>query len=186
MPYWRKICNAETVGSSKRFDGYINVLVGFTPDVSCHLDASTREFKPGGAPAEGLFHELVHAFRVVTEKASDRPGPGNQNPPVPKSLKTYPEFDKEKDFFAVHITNIFSSETGRPLRASHDAVDLLPAQLSTNKGFLAVEEYARLIRQFCVEHQSVSQQIRDVPSRFNPIKEVLIGQGFQYLVNDRT
>jgi hypothetical protein len=46
--------------------------------------------------------------------------------------------------------------------------------LSTYKGFLAVEEYARLLRQFCTEHKSVSQEIRDGPRRFNPIKEVLI------------
>ena len=30
----------------------------------------------------------------------------------------------------------------------------------------------------------VRQEIRDVPSTFNPIKEVLIGQRYQYLLND--
>jgi hypothetical protein len=67
------------------------------------------------------------------------------------------------------------------LRANHDDVALLPSKLSTNKGFLAVEEYAELV---ISDHGSVSQQIRDVPSPFNPIKEVLIGQGYQYLLND--
>ena len=89
-----------------------------------------------------------------------------------------------EDFFAILITNILSSETGRPLRADHDGLDPLPSQLSTNKGFLAVEEYARLVRQFCAEHKSVSQEIRDVPSTFNSIKEVIIGQRYQYLLND--
>ncbi len=42
---------------------------------------------------------------------------------------------------------------------------------------------ARLVRHFCAEHKSISQEIRDAPSRFNPIKEVLNGQGYQYLLN---
>jgi hypothetical protein len=46
--------------------GYVNVHIGFTPDQSCFLDAKTKDFKPGGSPAEGLFHELVHAFRFVS------------------------------------------------------------------------------------------------------------------------
>ena len=186
MPYWYKNCNAETVGRGKMFDRTINVLVGFTPDVSCFLDSETKEFKPGGAPAEALFHELIHAFRLVTEKASNRKMYSNPFLSAAAALKGYQEYDTEEDFFTVLITNIFSSETGRPLRGGHHDNEALPPALSTNKGFLSVEEYARLVRQFCVEHPSVSQQMRDVPSMFNPIKEVLIGQGFQYLVNAGT
>ena len=44
---------------------------------------------------------------------------------------------------------------------------------------------ARALRQFCVDHPIVSQQIRDVPSAFNPVKEILIGQGYQYILNAR-
>ena len=180
-----KICNAETKGPGRMQGGDIYVQVSFTPDASCHVDPQTRDFKPGGTPTETLFHELVHAFRIVTEKASDREGPFT-NPFVPKSHPgSYPEFDVEEDFFAVLITNIFSSETGRPLRKDHGPPEALPSQLSTNKGFLAIEPYARLVRQFCIDHPSVSQELRDVPSAFNPIKEVLIGQGFQHLLNAR-
>jgi hypothetical protein len=183
MPYWRNDCNNQTVGGSRGMvRGRVNVLVGFTPNASCFVDSRSGDFRPGGTPAESLFHELVHAFRLVTEKASDREL--NSNPFVPKGLRN-PEYDTEEEFFAILITNIFSSETGRPLRAGHDDTEALPSRLSTNKGFLAVEEYASLVRQFCAEHTSVSQELRDVPSAFNPIKEVLIGQGFQYLLNDR-
>jgi hypothetical protein len=178
-----RICNAETRGPATMQRGDIYVQVSFTPDASCHLDPKTKNFKPGGTLEETLFHELVHAFRIVTDTASDREGPF-ANPFVPKSLQ-YPEFDVEEDFFAVLITNIFSSETGRPLRKDHGPPEALPSQLSTNKGFLAIEPYARLVRQFCTDHPSVSQELRDVPSAFNPIKEVLVGQGFQHLLNDR-
>ena len=159
--------------------GYVNVHIGFTPDEACFLDAKTKDFRPGGSPAEGLFHELVHTFRFVSEKGSNRKGPSIPSTP----LKKYPEYDTEEDFFAILITNIFSSETGRPLRAGHDDNEALPSYLSTNKGFLAVEDYVRLVRQFCSQHTSVSVQLRDVPSAFNPIGEVLIGQSYQYLLN---
>jgi hypothetical protein len=38
-----------------------------------------------------------------------------------------------------------------------------------------VEPYARLVRQFCLEHPAVSVRIYGVPSAFNPIKELLPG-----------
>jgi hypothetical protein len=169
MPYWRHTCNASTVSRDKMEPDVWNVLVGFTPDTSCFVDSKTKDFKPGGSPAEGLFHELVHAFRFVNEKASNRKGPS-----IPStSLKKYPEYDTEEDFFAVLITNIFSSETGRPLRAGHDNNEALPSHLATSIGFLAVEDYARLVRQFCSDHKPVSAQLAAVPSDFNPITEYL-------------
>jgi hypothetical protein len=176
MPYWHDDCNSTTVARGEMVRGNgPNVLVGFLPDAPCVVDAKTKAFKPGGSPAETLFHELVHAFRFVTEKASKRRGPSN----VPGSSLKYPEYDTEEDFFAILITNIFSSETGRPLRAGHDGNEALPPNLSTNQGFLAVEGYARLVRQFGSDHPSVSAQLWNVPSAFNPIAAVLSGQAYQ-------
>jgi hypothetical protein len=179
----KDVCNAKTDGPHSMRGATISVGVYFTPDASCHVDPKTKDFKPGGTPAETLFHELVHAFRIVNEKASDRVGPSL--PYIPERFQKYPTYDVEEDFFAILIANIFSSETGRPLRKDHSGLEALPSQLSTNKGFLAIEPYARLVRQFCKDHPSVSQELRDVPSAFNPIKEVLIGQGLQYLLNDK-
>jgi hypothetical protein len=184
LPFTSPSCNSITTGRPGRdlIEGRgFNVAVSFKLDPSCWVDPNTKDFKPGGTPTELLFHELVHAFRLVTGKASDRKGP--LNPYLPDKLKNYPEYDVVEDFFAILVTNIFASETGRPLRASHADLTLLPPHLSTSKGFLAVQEYAELVREFCSDHRSVSQQIRDVPSPFNPIKEVLTGQGYQYLLN---
>lgn len=176
QPYSNKpgarLCNPQTWGDDHDLDGF-GAWVLFSPDASCHLDPATKDFKPGGSPSEILFHELVHAFRIVTRKASNRVGPSL--PYVPKELIKYPTYDSEEEFFAVLITNIFSSETGRPLRKDHESVELLPSQLSTNKGFLAIEPYAQLVRKFCIEHPAVSVRIYGVPSAFNPIKEVLPG-----------
>jgi hypothetical protein len=176
QPYWHDDCNNTTIGRGKMVRGYgPNVVVGFLPEATCLVDPKTKDFKPGGSPAETLFHELVHAFRFVTEKASDRKGP---SVPPGSSLK-YPEYDTEEDFFTILITNIFSSETGRPLRAGHDGAEALPANLSTDAGFLAVGAYAQLVRQFCSDHPSVSAQLWNVRTAFNPIASVLSGQAYQ-------
>jgi hypothetical protein len=176
QPYWRDDCNNQTVGRGKMVEGNgPNVVVGFQPDAPCFVDPKTKAFKPGGSPAENLFHELVHAFRLVTEKASDRKGPSS----VPGSSLKYPEYDTEEDFFAILITNIFSSEMGRPLRAGHDGLETLPVNLSTDAGFLAVDPYRRLVKQFCSDHPEVSERLRQVRSAFNPIFAFLAGQDYQ-------
>jgi hypothetical protein len=175
MPYWRNDCNNTTVGRAKMVRGSgANVVVGFQPDAPCLVEPTTKDFKPGGSPAEALFHELVHAFRFVTEKASNRKGPAN----VSGSSLKYPEYDTEEDFFTILITNIFSSETGRPLRAGHDGTEALPPSLSTDTGFLAVEAYARLVKQFVSDHPEVSAQLWNVRTAFNPIATILSGQAY--------
>jgi hypothetical protein len=75
----------------------VNVVVQFKLDLSaCAVDPKTKDVKPGGTPAEALFHELVHAFRLVTGKATDRKGP--LNPYLPAFLKNYPDYDAVEDF----------------------------------------------------------------------------------------
>jgi hypothetical protein len=170
----RNTCNSTTEGRPEMYRGDVNVVLGFSPNLSCHVDPKSGVYPPGGSRAESLFHELVHAFRLVTEKASMRRL--HPNPFVPKKLRKNPEYDFEEDFFAVLITNIFSSEMGRPLRGGHDKLDPLPPHLSTDEGFLAVEDYARLVKQFCDDHPSVSQKLSKVTSGYNPIRGVLLGK----------
>ena len=165
-------CNSTTLGGPEMHRGNVNVTVGFSPDLSCHVDPKSGVYPPGGSRAESLFHELVHAFRLVTEKASMRRL--NRNPFVPEKQKL-PEYHFEEDFFVILITNIFSSETGRPLRAGHDKLEPLPPYLSTDDGFLAVKEYERLVKQFCDDHPSVSRELSKVTSDYNPIRRVLNG-----------
>jgi hypothetical protein len=74
-PYTRNVCNSDTHGGAEMIKGRVNVVVRFKLDTSCFVDSKTKDFKPGGSPAEVLFHELVHAFRLVTEKDSNRWGP---------------------------------------------------------------------------------------------------------------
>lgn len=170
----RTLCNAVTVARSEMVREYVNVVVLFSPEVSC-LAPNSRVPPPGGSPAEVLFHELVHAFNAVT--GTQYSGKLYANPFVPQALK----YDNEDDFFAILITNIFSSETNRPLRGGHSKNEPLPLHLSTDDGFLAVEDNVRLIKKFCDDHRTVSSELSKVPSDFNPIRGVLLGKFAKYV-----
>jgi hypothetical protein len=171
-PYTKPDCNAETTYKEITT---LAVLVRFSPLMfgssgRCFVDRKTGIPDPGAAPEEVLFHELVHAFRMVYGRQDTRP------------LSNSPQYTHKEDFFAVMITNIFSSETNRPLRASHQGHEPLASYRSTDETFLQVEEYASMVREFVTTHRSVSEELRKVPSKFNPIRGVLVGQGFQYLM----
>jgi hypothetical protein len=163
-------CSATTQASSEMQKNVLGVFVAFTPEPSCNLDPSSHKHEPGADPTEVLFHELVHSFNAVTETPYDRK---INNPFVPPALR--PKYDTEDDFFAILITNIFASETSRPLRGGHEGFKRLQPELSTDDGFLAVEDYARLVKQFCDDHPSVSRELSRVTSEYNPIRRFLVG-----------
>ena len=115
-----------------------------------------------------LFHELFHAFSALS---------GTQDKSLLKGAQRF-SFGSVDEFIAVPITNLYSSETGRLLRATgrpdHEALEGVRA---TSKGFLDIdEEYPRLIRKFISQHPKLCKQLRDVPCKFNPIREILVGQ----------
>ena len=169
----RKCAAAATVARPEMEKGYTNVGVLFSPEMSC-LDSKSQVPVPGGSPAEALFHELVHAFNAVTGTPYD--GKLHSNPFLPEAVKkNLPQYDNEDDFFAILITNIFSSETGRPLRGGHKGFEALPPHLSTDDGFVAVEDYARLVKKFCDDHPSISRELSKMTSDYNPIRRVLNG-----------
>jgi hypothetical protein len=165
-PYPVRKCNADT---EKGGDG---VLIRFSPGYfppggKCYVDPGSHVVKPAGSAAEVLFHELVHAFRLVTGKFV--------NSKIPK----LPAYDIEEDFYAIVITNIFLSETDRnqPLRESHRGLEPLPVYRATDQGFLTLDANLEYVTKFIHDHPDVSKQLRDVPSVFNPVRKVLDARG---------
>jgi hypothetical protein len=165
-PSLRRGCNADT---KKDGDG---VLIRFSPGYfppggKCNVDPVSHLAQPAGSAAEVLFHELIHAFRLVSGKFV--------NARIPK----LPAYDEEDDFYAVVITNIFISETdpNRPLRESHQGHEPLPVYRATDEGFLTIDANWEYVTKFIHDHPEVSKQLRDVPSAFNPVRKVLEAKG---------
>lgn len=68
---------------------------------------------PGAARDEILLHELVHAYMIQRGISSIR------NLQRARYRRRVREFDIVDDFFAIMITNVYSSECGRPIRRGH-------------------------------------------------------------------
>jgi hypothetical protein len=115
---------------------------------------------PGLAPDEILFHEIVHASRLIGNDF----GPRN-----------------EEEFFAVLVTNIYMSEKGKrfsELRYRYDARSRgLKASEAQPYGFLLQtdevmnEDHYVLIDKYCRQHPQVAPMIAKAPVEFNPIRE---------------
>jgi hypothetical protein len=69
--------------------------------------------RPGAARDEILLHELVHAYMIQRGASSVR------NLHRARYARRVRRFDIVDDFFAIMITNVYSSECGRPIRREH-------------------------------------------------------------------
>lgn len=106
---------------------------------------------PGDDPAEVLLHELVHAVRAMS---------GREN-----CLPMDQGFDTREEFFAVLVTNIYSSERGvfRPLRADHGSATLADPQDWRDNA-----QIQTLILNFSYSNPSLTHRLARVKTAFNP------------------
>jgi hypothetical protein len=123
---------------------------------------------PGWGPDEVLFHELVHAARIV----------GFDDGPL-----------DEEEFFAVLITNIYMSEKGKSytdLRYRYSAFsrgfypyEILPMVYLLQKD--KDKDHYELIDKFCKQHPNMAPMIAKASAGFNPIRDYFT---FQENLND--
>ena len=130
---------------------------GAGSDVSIEFtsqDYLSTQSLPGGMPDEVLLHELVHALRM--QKAM--------------LLCTWMDrdFDAKEEFFAIMITNIYSSECGRPLRANHNGKTLLSRDLSDEKAY--VKAYEPEIKALRSEMGAFCAALGAINTKFNPLR----------------
>lgn len=144
-----------------------NCVIRFTPGVWSETSggecrkADSKFGGPGSDPDCVLFHEIVHAYRIMT---------GSQ-------LKYRISVDGKGDqsyeeFVAILISNIYLSDrqAGAKLRSfSHTEI----AALDDPKGFLNRHKNRELVKNFCAEH-AISPLIKELTTLtcdFNPIRD---------------
>lgn len=127
----------------------------FTPGSWTKGDAVfTMPTGPAGAtPDEALFHELVHAVRNGQGQSDCRP--------------VRDDYHTMEDFFAILLSNIYSSETNRPLRENHTNFSVMSDAVASS--FHARYEYE--IDRVCKANSDLARRFAAVPSRFNPLRE---------------
>jgi hypothetical protein len=113
--------------------GGTDVTVRFSPWMLPYGDKL-----PGYAPEELLLHELVHALNGVK---------GLYTPVGHGSEKN---FDMPDEFMAIVLTNLYSSQLGRPLRKDHHGHLQLDKELCDSEAFY--KRYPRAIQDICSDY----------------------------------
>ena len=123
--------------------------VSFSPGTwSAHTSCAALG-SAGNFALEVLVHELVHAMRFAG-----------------KTLQRRATAAQEEEI-AILVTNIFSSETNRPLRWKHSGF----AKLPSNDPVKFYGNNLPLIKMFCTEHPAVSLELARIWTKFNPLRE---------------
>ncbi|MCP5458373.1 MAG: hypothetical protein H6971_01930 [Gammaproteobacteria bacterium] len=124
--------------------------VSYTPKTWFTTQACYKNGAAGNSAHEVLFHELVHAVRFAGGKLG----------------KKFTGAQEEE--VAILVTNIYSSETHRPLRRRHS--DFSELRNATSVSFYT-QNWA-LVDRFCKEQPKFSRALADVSySPFNPLRE---------------
>lgn len=123
--------------------------VSFSPDTWFAHTSCASGGPAGNTAHEILVHELVHALRFSGKTMNRR------------------ATDDQEEEIAILVTNVFSSETNRPLRWRH--ADF--AKLPSNDPVTFYANNLPVIRMFCTEHPTVSLDLARIETPFNPLRE---------------
>jgi hypothetical protein len=109
-----------------------------------------------------LFHELVHAFRMVSFQR-----------PVkrPDTTRGFASYHDTEELFAVLLQGIYASERKTPVRSSHTGHYPIDKKLDGSLEFYktGTESFA-LVKRFCTENPGFTKAIACIETRFNPIR----------------
>jgi hypothetical protein len=122
---------------------------------------------PGSWPDEVLLHEMLHGLRQMAGQ-QDMSAIGL-------------EYDTMEEFYAILLTNIYTSERGRKrLRKNHHGSSPLDKDVATSEGFLQIGDHVRWIM-WLVTHGAVFvRRVAEINVPFNPLRAYL-GDPKKYL-----
>jgi len=145
-------CNAK----SRHEWGLFPNKIYFSPSIYYPDGDCVDTGDAGNSPHEVLCHEMVHALR--------------------RAANTHKKGTKRgwEEKMAIMITNIFSSETNRPLRKKHaDNSPEKDPKLLTSEGYLAAHPH--MIGLFVKQHIAVATDLSCIDVPFNPIRAYFHG-----------
>jgi hypothetical protein len=153
------------IGTGEGADALINFdpdkFGPYREDPSTHVVTGTAgQTGPAANPDEVLFHEMVHASRVLNGVLDLRSVSG--------------EYENRDDFLAVTLTNIYLSEKspGAPLRTGHTGRDVManPAKFLDNDEGVNPSPRQQM-QDFYDTQQVFFRGLAPVRATFNPVQQ---------------
>lgn len=167
-------CNATVANEPDPVSGIVYPTVLYSPTTfargsSCSQALAEMGQTAAQLPQEVLFHELVHAFRVISMSA--RPKPIYTYDPSKGGLHRY---DNDEEFIAVLLTNIYISDPSNrnksTLRADHTTGYTLQKELAGSfEFFRSGSSTFRVVDKFCKQNPGLTGAMAKVAAPFNPL-----------------
>jgi hypothetical protein len=138
------------------------VTLKFDPALYRQLARNRGSIYPGDGPGEVLYHEMIHALRMIHGK--------DLRTIVTEDL----HMDDFEEFCAILAANIYRSERGfHRLLMDHRSTAEMPKNLTRSEAYASffwdeIEKWFDSQRDFCLD-------LASSPARFNPMKFVAAG-----------
>jgi hypothetical protein len=140
------------------------VWVRYHPATWRQLNANMGGVAPGDGPAEVLFHEMVHAMRMLNGLLSDDV--------VPEDIR----MDDVEELYAILAANVYRSERGfKLMRRDHWGSDKLDALADPE---LYYDHFKRPIDEWFTAQRAFCMAMAESSAKFNPFKEAAIALGY--------
>jgi Effector protein len=151
------------IGTGKGSD----VTIRFTPNI--YGQAWCHPGGPYGSKAdEILFHEMIHALRMMQGKYNQ----------IPTGDRIH-GYHNEEEYLAITATNVYMSANGvdnNGLRGGHDGHYALAPPLNTSAGFLAVPTNLRLMNIYRLLWSDAFLGLAGVRAQFNPFRRLSLNR----------
>jgi hypothetical protein len=143
---------------------------GSSVEIAFDPDSYTETCVKRGAasqPDDVLFHEMVHALRMMQGKYNQVP--------AGKASTAISFYDDEEEFLAIVATNVYLSQkdAAAPLRGNHHDHDKLWPPLNTSAGFLTDKDNYNVLQIYrLIWLPTFTHLAMLVTPNFNPFREV--------------
>ena len=147
-------------GTGKGSDATIKFTPGIYGQAGCHPEGTY-----GSKADEVLFHEMIHALRMMQGKYNA----------IPLGDRYY-GYENEEEYLAIIATNVYMSANGVDndgLRGGHDGHYALQPPLNTSAGFLADPTNRKLMNIYRLVWADAFLAIAGVDAAFNPFRELM-------------
>lgn len=162
LPNKRKIKYVAGVGTGRGSETYVD----YHPATWRQREKNMGGIGVGAGPAEILFHEMTHAYRMQRGLSVDDPVPN------------YPQFDDVEEFYAILAANVYRSERGfTHLRTDHWGFKKQGAYLSYPAFFY--DEFRDLINKWFADDRAFCLAMADVDAKFNPFQYAAVDLGLR-------
>lgn len=139
--------------------------VKYHPATWRQLNINTGRIDPGFGPGEILYHEMLHAMRMVSGLMSDDPVHEDEN------------MDDIEEFYSILAANVYRSERGfTSLRRDHHGAVKLSSEMTISESYY--EHFKRPIDDWFQQQRGFCMDMAAIRTRFNPFTEAAVALGY--------